>query len=123
MLASVADTIIPAGNSMGALSVGTDKYLIKIIDDCYEPEVKANAKMRFGKLNELSKWQYSKPFREGSQQERESILLSLSNSKVKEKASFINIKADDTNRLRGTQNPTLTYMALTADAVDHAVQK
>lgn len=29
---SVADTIITAGNSIGSLSVGTDKYRIKIID-------------------------------------------------------------------------------------------
>ena len=31
LLASVADTIIPAGNSIVALSVGVDKYLQKLM--------------------------------------------------------------------------------------------
>jgi len=39
LLASITDTIIPAGNSIGALSVDVDKFLQKLIDDCYEKEV------------------------------------------------------------------------------------
>ena len=35
LLASFADTIIPAGNSIGALSIGVDKYLQKLIDKCF----------------------------------------------------------------------------------------
>ena len=43
-LASIADTIIPPGNSIGALSVEVDKFLQKLIDDCLEKEVKDNVK-------------------------------------------------------------------------------
>src|SRR5688500_14760886 len=38
-LAAVADTIIPSGNAIGALSVGVDKFLQKLIDNCYEKGV------------------------------------------------------------------------------------
>jgi Gluconate 2-dehydrogenase subunit 3 len=39
-LAAIADTIIPAeAGGVGALSVGVDKFLQKIIDDCYEKPV------------------------------------------------------------------------------------
>lgn len=96
ILASVADTIIPAGNSIGALSVGTDKYLIKIIDDCYGPEVKANVQQQFKKLDELSKKQYSRDFREGNQQERESVLLVFSDSKVKQEKDFFDLLKSET---------------------------
>ena len=44
ILASVADTIIPPGNSIGALSVEVDKFLQKLIDDCYEKDVQGNVK-------------------------------------------------------------------------------
>ena len=49
LISSVVDTIIPAGNpiaigSTGALSVGVDKYLIKLIDDCFEKDVQDNVK-------------------------------------------------------------------------------
>jgi hypothetical protein len=37
-LAKIVDTIIPAGTGEpGALAAGVDKFLIKLIDDCYEP--------------------------------------------------------------------------------------
>ena len=38
-LAAVADTFIPAGDAIGALSIGVDKFLEKLIADCYEPDV------------------------------------------------------------------------------------
>ena len=44
ILASITDTIIPAGNSIGALTVGVDKFLQKLIDDCYEKKCTAEYK-------------------------------------------------------------------------------
>ena len=52
ILASITDTIIPAGDSIGALSVGVDKFLQKLIDDCYEKEVQDNTKTQLKALNE-----------------------------------------------------------------------
>ncbi|MBK6815789.1 MAG: gluconate 2-dehydrogenase subunit 3 family protein [Saprospiraceae bacterium] len=45
-LSAVADTIIPAGNSIGALSVGVDKFLQKLFDRCYEKEMQDNIKVQ-----------------------------------------------------------------------------
>src|SRR5579872_1614114 len=53
MLAAIVDTIIPAGPAkagtggvatIGALSVGVDKFLQKLIDDCYEKPAQDNVK-------------------------------------------------------------------------------
>ena len=41
------DTIIPAGDSIGALSVGVDKFLQKLIDKCYDSKVQENVKAHF----------------------------------------------------------------------------
>src|SRR5688572_10257434 len=49
-LASVADTIIPAGNAIGALSVGVDKFLQKLIEKCYEQSVQDNVKVQLNGL-------------------------------------------------------------------------
>ena len=50
VLAAVADTIIPAGNTIGALAVGVDKFLQKLIDDCYETRVQDNVKKQLHAL-------------------------------------------------------------------------
>ena len=62
LLASVADTIIPAGNSIGALSVGVDKFLQKLIDDCYEKDVQENVKTQLKALDESAKTTQKKSF-------------------------------------------------------------
>ncbi len=53
-LASIADTIIPAGTSIGALTVGVDKYLQKFIDDCTEQPVQDNVKKQLKAINDAS---------------------------------------------------------------------
>src|SRR6187399_856817 len=50
LLASVADTIIPPGNTIGALSVGVDKFLQKLIDDCYDKDAHDNIKAQLRSL-------------------------------------------------------------------------
>ncbi|MEI9918378.1 MAG: gluconate 2-dehydrogenase subunit 3 family protein [Bacteroidota bacterium] len=68
ILASVVDTIIPQGNGIGALSVGVDTYLQKMIDNCFEPDVRENVKKQLAILSE-------KNFSQLNQQEREKLLL------------------------------------------------
>src|SRR5690349_12260642 len=58
ILASVTDTIIPSGNAIGALSVGVDKYLQKLIDKCYEKEVQDNFKIQLNGLDASAKTTY-----------------------------------------------------------------
>jgi cellobiose phosphorylase len=75
ILTSVADTIIPQGNSIGALSVGVDKFLQKLIDNCYDITVQDNVKKQLAALNANAQSAYKKPFNQCSQQEREKLLL------------------------------------------------
>ena len=60
LLASITDTIIPAGNAIGAKAVGVDKFLQKLIDDCYDKEVQDNVKAQLKALDASAKtttWQ------------------------------------------------------------------
>lgn len=75
ILSSVADTLIPAGNSIGALSVGVDKFLQKLIDNCYEADVQANVKKQLAALEATAVSNFKKTFSQCSQQDREKLLL------------------------------------------------
>ena len=91
LLSSVADTIIPAGNSIGALSVGVDRYLQKLIDDCFEKEVQDNVKAQLSRLETSAKSVSNKSFSQCNQSQRQELLLKLSTSAIKEEKDFFNL--------------------------------
>lgn len=97
-LASVADTIIPAGNSIGALSVGVDKFLQKLIDDCYEKEIQDNVKAQLAALDTSAQSSYSKIFKECDQQQREEMLLKFSTSENAAEQNFFKLIKSETIR-------------------------
>ena len=88
ILASVADTIIPAGTSIGALSVGVDKFLQKLIDDCYEKPIQDNIKKQLFALDRSADNHHNKSFSECTQQQREILLLKLEDSADKDEKEF-----------------------------------
>jgi len=98
LLAGVADTIIPAGNSLGALSVGVDKYLQKLIDDCYDKDVQDNVKLQLQGLEKSAKTKLKKPFVDCSQLQRQELLLLLSSSNVKADKDFFTLIKSETIR-------------------------
>jgi len=98
ILASIADTIIPAGNSIGALSVGVDKYLQKLIDDCCEKDAQDDIKKQLTKLNLAADKEFGKSFTKCSQQEKEKMLLKLSSSEIQEEKAFFNYMKSETIR-------------------------
>jgi Gluconate 2-dehydrogenase subunit 3 len=98
LLASVTDTIIPGGNSPGALSVGVDQFLQKLIDKCYEKEVQDNVKTQLSGLDSASQQAYQRPFVNGDQQQRQELLLRLSISENKEEKDFFNLMKSETIR-------------------------
>src|SRR6188474_1792715 len=91
ILASITDTIIPAGNSIGALSVGVDKFLQKLIDDCYEKEVQDNVKTQLKALEDSAKAIKKRSFPDCTQAERQELLLKLSTSAKKEEKDFFEL--------------------------------
>jgi hypothetical protein len=111
LLASVADTIIPAGNSIGALSVGVDKYLQKLIDDCYEKDVQDNVKFQLNGLEKSAKTTFKKSFADCSQLQRQELLLALSSSNVKaEKELFTLIKSETIKGFNTSQKVMQEYL-------------
>ncbi len=98
LLASITDTIIPAGNTIGALSVGVDKFLQKLIDDCYEKEVKDNVKLQLNKLEKSAKVEHGKSFADCMQNQRRELLLKLSSSANKAEKDFFTLIKTETIR-------------------------
>ena len=98
LLASVTDTIIPAGNSIGALSVGVDKFLQKLFQDCYDKDVQANIKNQLQKLDNNSQSKFGKTFPGCDQQQRQELLLTFSTSGDKSEKDFFDLVKSETIR-------------------------
>ena len=103
MLAKITDTIIPAGTpiaavSIGALAVGVDKFLQKLIDDCYEKPVQDNVKKQMQALDASAKANFGKSFAGCTQQQRQDALLKFSGSKIKEEKDFFDLVKNETIR-------------------------
>lgn len=109
-LAGVVDTIIPAGNSIGALAVGVDKFLIKLIDDCYDRNGQMDVTLQLSVLNDRarSQSQYKKSFTDCSQAEREKILLQFSASDNKREKDFFDFIKSETIRGFNTSQKVMT---------------
>lgn len=97
-LTAVTDTIIPQGDAIGALSVGVDKFLQKLIDHCYEKEIQDNVKSQLAALEASSQRLHGKPFRECDQQQREQMLLKFASSGIKEEEDFFKLMKAETIR-------------------------
>lgn len=98
LLAAITDTIIPAGNSIGALAVEADKFLQKLLDDCYEKEVRDNVKKQILSLDAKANSTNKKSFSGCTQQQRESLLLACSVSEIKEEKDFFDLIKSETIR-------------------------
>lgn len=106
LITAIADTIIPAGlpakvpspnaQPIGALSTGTDKYLIRLFEHCYEKEDQDMVKMQLASLSEKSKTTLGKTFDKASQEERESLLLSFASSENEEEKKFFDLMKSQT---------------------------
>ena len=132
ILASITDTIIPAGNSIGALSVGVDKFLQKLIDDCYEKDAQDNVKTQLKSLEIAAKATYKKSFADCTQTEREGVLLKLSTSEKKEEKDFFDQLKSETIRGFNTSQKVMQeylgykvapghyYGSVDVKAADHA---
>ena len=98
ILASVTDTIIPAGTSVGAISVGVDKFLQKLIDDCYEKPVQDNVKKQLQALNKYADSDHDKSFAECTQDQREKLLQKFADAADKDEKEFFNLIKSETIR-------------------------
>lgn len=98
ILAAVTDTIIPAGNTIGALSVETDKFLQRLFADCYEEEVQNNLKKQLLALDQSAQTAHEKSFSLCTQAEREVLLLERSTSEDTDQKDFFDLVKKETIR-------------------------
>jgi Gluconate 2-dehydrogenase subunit 3 len=98
LLAAITDTIIPAGNSIGALSVGVDKFLQKLLDDCYEKDVRDNVKAQLKALESSAQSTNKKTFADCTQVQRQELLLKFSVSQNKAEKDFFTLIKSETIR-------------------------
>lgn len=111
MLAAVVDTILPQGVVVGGLSLGVDKFLQKLFDDCYEPAVQANIKTQLAKLDASASAKYGQPFSSCAQHEREALLMSLANATdVSEKEFFTLVKAETIRGFSTSREVMVNYL-------------
>ena len=99
-LASMADTIIPAGaaGQPGALSVGVDKFLQKLMDDCYEQPEKDEVKKQLAAMDAAAKTAYGHSFAAAGRQERQAILMTFGSSPDKNEKDFFGLMKSETIR-------------------------
>jgi hypothetical protein len=98
ILAKTIDVIIPAGNAIGALSVGVDKFIQKLIDDCYGKSVQDNVKQKLGALENSAVKIFGKSFVDCDLNQRHNILMKFSASPVKEEKDFFELMKSETIR-------------------------
>lgn len=98
LLASVVDTIIPAGDSIGALSVGVDKFLQKLFAQCYEKDVQQIVATQLKALDEKAKSTVGKSFVSCDQTQRETLLNALAASQDQDEKAFFDLMKSETIR-------------------------
>jgi len=108
LLTSIADTIIPVGTAIGALSVGVDKFLLKLFSDCYKTEVQDNIKTQLAKLNLLAKSKTGKEFMNCDQKQREAMLNDFAISTDANEKDFFNLMKSETIRGFNTSKEVMT---------------
>lgn len=99
LISVIADTFIPAGlppkvsspqaEPIGALSTGTDQFLIKLFEKCYEKEDQDLIKSQLKLLKKSG-------FEDLPQEEREKVLLTLKNSEIEEEKKFYSLVRSNT---------------------------
>jgi hypothetical protein len=96
LLAATVDTIIPASGNIGALSTGVDKYLQKLIDDCYEKPIQDNVKKQLYVLDDMTKEAFGKSFSVCTQKQRLDVVLKFSGSANKDQKDFFELVKNET---------------------------
>jgi hypothetical protein len=98
MISAVADTIIPENDTIGAVAVGVDRFLVRLIDQCYAGEVQENVRRQLQFLDRLAREETRAYFGEGSRENRERWLLSLQTSDDPLRQAFFELMKAETIR-------------------------
>lgn len=98
LIAAIADTLIPSDGTIGALSVGVDKFLLRLLEECYKEEFRTGIKAQLGNLNKSAEEKESTSFIECPKKQREDMLKTLSASKSEVEREFYGFMKGQTIR-------------------------
>lgn len=97
ILAAVVDAIIPAGDSIGALTVGVDKFLEKLFAQCYEVATQENVKRQLNNLETQALSEYGKSYSSADILQRQALLLKMAEDEP-DKKDFLKLIKSETIR-------------------------
>jgi hypothetical protein len=104
-ISAIADTIIPEKDSVGAVAVGVDRFLVRLIQECYDAHVHENVRTQLRLLDRLAREETGASFRDCSQDRKERLLLSLEASEDRAQRAFFELMKSET--IRGFQTSQL----------------
>jgi hypothetical protein len=88
-LQSLIDTLLPETDTKGGLELGVDRFLDKLLANCYELEIQESFVVGLDKLEENAKSTHDKSFFDSDRNNREQMLLSMNDEeKIEDKAFF-----------------------------------
>jgi len=93
-LAQLVETIIPATDTPGAKGLHVDKFVQKMVVDCYENEVKDNFAKGLSKVEEMARENFAATFSACTTAQRISLLSNMEQSDQAEQKEFFRLVKD-----------------------------
>lgn len=91
LLAEIVETIIPKTDTPGAKELGADKFILKMVADCYDKKSQDIFAKGLVSVDELSKKEYAKTFVEIDSKQKLDILKKMSTSQNSDDKGFIQL--------------------------------
>jgi hypothetical protein len=89
LLAEAADTVIPTTDTPGAKDAGVEKFIIRVLRDCYRPEAQMRFYESLARLDAAGRGAHGKGFTELTPAQKHALLLAATKT---DKAFFLLLK-------------------------------
>ena len=91
LLAEIVETIIPKTNTPGAKDLEINKFVMKMIADCFDKKAQEVFAKGFVSVDEIAKKESSKSFIESDSKQRLAVLNSMLNSSESNDKDFVKL--------------------------------
>ncbi len=75
LLAEAADTIIPSTDTPGAKAAGVEKFILRVLRDCYRPDAQVRFHEGLSRLESSARSAHGKGFADLDQAQRHAVML------------------------------------------------
>jgi hypothetical protein len=91
LLAEIVETIIPKTDTPGAKDLGINKFVEKMVADCYDKKAQGVFAQGLISVENIAKKDYSKPFVECDDKQKLAVLNSMSDSSNNDDKDFVKL--------------------------------